>query len=111
MLLFKQLHFNVEHEKNLSYINFKRVIRTFAANPKHRETDMMILVVLSHGRDGQIITSDGRNIETEQIYAEFNNANCPNLRGKPKFFIVQACRGDDTDKVSLDEQDELFQGK
>ena len=34
-------------------------------------------------------------------------SNCPLLQGKPKFFIVQACRGDDTD-VSFPENVEMF---
>ena len=33
--------------------------------------------------------------------------NCRLLQGKPKFFIVQACRGDDTD-VSFPENVEMF---
>ena len=62
-----------------------------------READMMILVILSHGRDSAIFASDGGHIPTEEIYKKFNNENCPALMGKPKFFIIQACRGDETD--------------
>ena len=39
-------------------------------------------------------TADGRSINLERIYEYFNNKNCPDLKGKPKFFIVQACRGE-----------------
>ncbi len=50
---------------------------------------MMILAVLSHGRDGHVYASDGKVVATESIYEKFNNSGCPNLRGKPKFFIIQ----------------------
>jgi len=105
--LFQQLHFKADHKKNLTRPQFLAVLREFANNQDHREKDMMILAVLSHGRDGQIIASDGLVVETEDIYAKFNNSNCPLLQGKPKFFIVQACRGDDTD-VSFPENVEMF---
>jgi len=105
--LFQQLHFKADHKKNLTRPQFLAVLREFANNQDHREMDMMILAVLSHGRDGQIIASDGLVVETEDIYAKFNNSNCPLLQGKPKFFIVQACRGDDTD-VSFPENVEMF---
>ena len=51
----------------------------------------MILVILSHGRDGKIITSSGREYQIESIYEKFNNRECPALKGKPKFFIIQVC--------------------
>jgi len=105
--LFKQLHFKAEHKKNLTRPQFLTVLREFASNPDHREADMMILAVLSHGRDGQVVTSDGLPVDTEDIYARFNNTNCPLLQGKPKFFIVQACRGDETD-VSFPDRNEMF---
>ena len=58
----------------------------------HAKADMMILVILSHGRDGKIITSSGREYQIESIYEKFNNRECPFLKGKPKFFIIQVIR-------------------
>ena len=34
----------------------------------------------------------------ETIFKYFNKDGCPNLKGKPKFFILQACHGDFEDK-------------
>ena len=28
----------------------------------------------------------------DNIFAMFNNLNCPNLAGKPKLFFIQSCR-------------------
>ena len=50
---------------------------------------MMILAILSHGGNGNVYTSDGRNVRIESIYEKFNNQFCPLLKGKPKFFIIQ----------------------
>ena len=99
--LFKELHFKTTHKQNLTILEFKKELKSLADNPENESADMMILVVLSHGREGQIITSDGRGVDTEEIYAQFNNVNCPKLKGKPKFFIVQACRGTDIDISAL----------
>jgi len=106
--LFEQLHFHIQYHRNLKRIDFYRVLTDFASAPEHRDADMMIMVILSHGRESAIITADGTVIATEEIYKRFNNTNCPGLRGKPKFFIVQACRGDDTDSGMMDEE-ELYQ--
>ena len=50
---------------------------------------MMILVILSHGREGHVFSSDYVRLSVENIYEKFNNLNCPRLKGKPKFFIIQ----------------------
>ena len=34
----------------------------------------------------------------EWILAQFNDQNCPHLKGKPKFFVFNACRGDKVDE-------------
>ena len=53
---------------------------------------MSVIVVLSHGGNGFILGSDGKRCDNEWILQQFNNEMCPDLMGKPKFFIFQACR-------------------
>ena len=55
--------------------------------------DMAIVCILSHGEDGVIICTDGQKIPIEAILGKFNNRNALPLRGKPKYFLFQACRG------------------
>lgn len=73
-------------------------------NRDHSDFDSFILIILSHGHKGIIFGSDG-------CYVKKNNNECVNyncirvkniknmfcgiksLRGKPKLFIIQACRG------------------
>ena len=95
-------------------------INTFAQRKEHALSNMAIVVLLSHGEDGLVfgtgeygkaivlggiksrfsgkilnsdyLFSDGRKVPNEWILGQFNNDNCPNLKGKPKLFIFQACR-------------------
>merc|ERR1719189_2399212 len=55
--------------------------------------DMTIVCILSHGEDGVILCTDGKSISIEAILSKFNNRNAPPLKGKPKYFLFQACRG------------------
>merc|ERR1719309_234696 len=77
---------------------FYKVITEFARNKMHNESNMAIVAILSHGKDGIVYAADGMSIDMEYIYEYFNNENCPALQGKPKFFIVQSCRGDMPDQ-------------
>jgi len=112
--LLKGLEFDVTVHRNLALQAFYREITEFCSNKLHAEADMTIVVILSHGSDGVVYTSDGRSINMEYIYEFFNNRNCPLLRGKPKFFIVQSCRGDRPDagvESCLDESNQASPSK
>jgi len=87
--LLKGLDFDVTIHKNLHLAAFFKVITEFCCNKLHKEADMTVVVINSHGKDGVVYAADGQSINMEYIYEFFNNRNCPNLMGKPKFFIVQ----------------------
>ena len=96
-LLFLQLGFKVTLRSNLMYQDMFTEIQKFAELEAHQESDMAVVVIMSHGRQGLVAACDGREIETEWIMRQFNNYGSPALRGKPKMFIFQACRGEDHD--------------
>lgn len=56
--------------------------------------DAFVCVILSHGGSGDLIFGvDGRSVSVHDITKKFNDENCFALRGKPKMFFVNACRG------------------
>ena len=95
--LFLQLGFEVTLRRNLGYTDMIMEIQKFAARPDLEHVDMCAVSVMSHGRHGLVAAADGREVETEWVLRQFNNEGCPQLRGKPKFFILQSCRGDEAD--------------
>ncbi|CAG0886273.1 unnamed protein product, partial [Darwinula stevensoni] len=114
--LFEKLHFSVDVEKDLTRQEMKLKLKEFARAPEHRQSDCCVVVIMSHGYQspgedpegswrplGQqpgsthrpcpyvVYSSDGRALEVEWIIQQFNIAEA--LKGKPKLFIIQACRG------------------
>lgn len=59
----------------------------------HHQLDMAVVAILSHGENGSIICTNGEKVLIEDILSKFNNREAPTLKGKPKFFIFQSCRG------------------
>ena len=73
----------------------------------HQQLDMAVVAILSHGENGSIICTNGEKVNIqfcpiiianhqvpiEDILSKFNNREAPPLKGKPKFFIFQSCRG------------------
>ena len=91
--LFSQLGFNTIVRKNRKYHEMIQDVDNFANLESHVESDMGILVLLSHGENRNVISTDGYKLPYDDILTEFNNEKCPNLCGKPKLFIFPACRG------------------
>eukprot|EP00094_Tigriopus_californicus_P009381 TCALIF_09046-PA protein Name:"Similar to CASP2 Caspase-2 (Gallus gallus)" AED:0.11 eAED:0.11 QI:358/1/0.85/1/0.5/0.57/7/0/265 len=110
-VLFSQLGFQVKVTRNLTYSKLNVEITEFASSEKHVKGSMCIVIFLSHGTNDYLYTADGKKIEREWLLKQFNNEYCEWLQGKPKFFMFQACRGDDFDygskskKVNTDETD------
>lgn len=67
-----------------------------ASQDDHSDADCFVCVYLSHGENDHVYAYD-RQIKIETITNMFRGDKCPSLVGKPKIFIIQACRGDKHD--------------
>lgn len=62
----------------------------------HVDADCFVCVFLSHGEGNHVYAYDAK-IEIPTLIALFKGDKCQSLVGKPKIFIIQACRGDQHD--------------
>ncbi|XP_054239131.1 caspase-6 isoform X3 [Indicator indicator] len=67
-----------------------------ASKDDHRNADCLLCVFLSHGENDYVYAYDAQ-IKIETITDMFRGDKCQSLVGKPKIFIIQACRGDKHD--------------
>ncbi len=75
----------------------KRIICEFSLKQEHAQVDACFVIVMSHGNSEEgvdyLVTSDNRKIEITEIVSQFDGHNSKVLRGKPKVFLFQSCRG------------------
>lgn len=90
--IFKQLGFSIESKRNLTADKMKAIFKQISARcmVKH---DSLVVILLSHGTESGIYGTDGLEVDMNDILTYFDNRNCKQMMGKPKVFIVQACRG------------------
>ncbi|XP_014262320.1 caspase-1-like isoform X2 [Cimex lectularius] len=61
------------------------------------QCDCLLVAVLTHGRINNYLHSKDHLYPVDMIWKPFSSDNCPTLAGKPKIFLIQACKGDQTD--------------
>ncbi|XP_062349753.1 caspase-6 isoform X1 [Cinclus cinclus] len=66
----------------------------------HSNADCFVCVFLSHGVDDHIYAYNDK-IKIQTITDMFRGDKCQSLVGKPKIFIIQACRGDKHDDAVI----------
>ncbi|XP_012789123.2 caspase-6-like [Sorex araneus] len=77
-----------------------------ASTASHVDADCFLCVFLTHGEGSHIYASDAK-VEMSMLTDFFKGDRCKSLVGKPKIFIIQACRGDKHDEPAqpVDEVD------
>ncbi|KAK7080920.1 hypothetical protein SK128_000721 [Halocaridina rubra] len=98
-LLFTQMGYEIpEVHVNLTKYETVKALREFKNLEKHKSVDSCVIIIMSHGRDDKsFYTSDNEFLNVNDIIERFNNRECEALKGKPKIFIFQYCRGTTAD--------------
>lgn len=83
---------------NLNKYETIKALREFLSHEELKSVDSCIVIIMSHGRDEKsFYTSDNLYITVNDVVERFSNKECPALKGKPKIFIFQYCRGSGPD--------------
>ncbi|KAL0194327.1 hypothetical protein M9458_012623, partial [Cirrhinus mrigala] len=69
----------------------KAIMTKYSQDDRHG--DCFVCCVMSHGNETGVEGCDERMCPLNDITSPFDGVNCPALIGKPKVFIIQACRG------------------
>lgn len=92
-LIFKQLGFITTMTRNLTADEIRNKFKELskACKPEH---DALFVFIFSHGSEHGIYGTDGIEVHLDsEIITLFDNRNCKAMIGKPKVFVIQACRG------------------
>lgn len=97
---FAYLGFEVKEHWNLRTRDLLKTLQEVSSED-HSDSDCLAVVFMSHGNvdhNKEFLCTRDSKIDTEELWKNFTADKCPSLAGKPKFFFIQACRGDNIDK-------------
>lgn len=89
--LFTALGFLVETVEDLSRMQLQKKVDAICQED-HSTYDCFVLWLMSHGKSGLLVCSDGEMLPIQSIRDLL--ASCHTLRDKPKLIFIQACRGE-----------------
>lgn len=93
--LFTALYFDVKVHEDLTAEDIEKVLSGAANADEQKTADCLVVVLMSHGQNNGILDKNGKVVNIkEDIYPLFSDEKCHALKGKPKLFFIQACRGD-----------------
>ena len=95
--LFTSLNFECTVERDPSLERVLRTCNEVAARKNIAEMDMLVVIIMANGDERGFFMADEGMLVVEDLLRKFNNRGCPGLRGKPKLFICQGCRGEAVD--------------
>ncbi len=92
--IFYQLGFKVILKKNLDAKDIYLELLKTSKSIELSNYDSFLFMSISHGTEnGEIIGFDGLPIKIELLTELFNNEECPQLKGQPRMFFFNCCRG------------------
>nr|AWV55760.1 cysteinyl aspartate specific proteinase 3 [Eriocheir sinensis] len=92
--LFEEMGYLVTVWVNLDKEDTKLALKSFRNSKELGKVDCAVVCVLSHGTNTDtFITYYGEEMTVGEVYDFFTDEQCPSLRGKPKLFLFNFCRG------------------
>ncbi|MCJ8734145.1 hypothetical protein PDJAM_G00231940 [Pangasius djambal] len=95
MKAFRELGFKTVIQNDQTVSQMTQLLKS-VSKEDHSKSAMFVCVILSHGDEGVIFGTDGV-MQLKELTGLIRGDRCLSLVGKPKFFIIQACRGTDLD--------------
>jgi len=89
---FSKLGFDVTMKNDLPYKKFWDCLSS-VAKEDHSDSDCLVVCILTHGETGDQLWAYDEIYSLDHVIGLFAGDKCKSLAGKPKIFIIQACRG------------------
>ncbi|KAG8238836.1 hypothetical protein J437_LFUL018470 [Ladona fulva] len=67
----------------------------------HSKHDCLFVVIMTHGEENGILHARDVCYRAEEVWMLFRPEEAPSLTGKPKIFLIQACRGTKLEKNAI----------
>lgn len=99
--IFTALKFTVKIHRNVRYEELKELLSMYSASIGESHS-FLVLVFMSHGTEDVVYTADSVPVSVEALEMAFQRNSCPQMTGKPKILVIQACQGDDLQTVMMD---------
>ena len=90
--LFNNLGFDTQCHDNKTHTEMRHILND-VAGMDHNNYDCLMVAILTHGDYGDVLYGTSGRITIQEVIETFSGKRCPTLIGKPKIFIIQACRG------------------
>ena len=95
--LFTYLGFYTYRYNDLTVVRMRNIL-TDVSKIDHKKYNCLLIAILTHGEQDKLYGTDSDSISVEKLTKLFYGDQCPSLVGKPKIFILQACRGKNQDE-------------
>jgi hypothetical protein len=94
--LFKEMNFTVEKFIDYKAFGIGQIIDEITTKTDYTNVDSLFVFIMSHGHidefgNHHILTYDEQYVNVDEFIEPFKNVD--SLKGKPKFFFIDACRG------------------
>jgi len=77
----------------LKGFEIKTFLEEYSKDQSLKDCDVLVVFILTHGGNNVIYGTDHVPVGVEEIFEMFSDDLCPNMRGKQKIFMINACRG------------------